>query len=158
MASFYDFEGVYADGEEGRPLRKFVIKNWTDEDLHTKWLGRDTVLKAGDMRECGHAEAHHFLKTLVDREIFKEAALATDPKDREKKEMNILSPLYRKPFEDKTIEEIKDGEESPVMRKMREDLKAELRKENLQNSDAAAGVTHSGSPLTTPTEPEPFAE
>lgn len=145
MASTYDFEGVYADGEEGRPLRKFVITNWTDEDLHTKWLGHDTVLKAGDMRECGHAEAHHFLKTLVDREIFKEAGKATDPKDREKKEMNILSPLYRKPFEDKTIQEIKAGEESPIMRKMRQDIEKEVR-EKLSSSDGAAGVTHSGEP------------
>lgn len=158
MASVYDFEGVYADGEEGRPLRKFVIKNWTDEDLHTKWLGRDTVLKAGDMRECGHAEAHHFLKTLVDREIFKEAAKVTDPKEREKKEMNILSPLYRKPLEDKTIEEIKDGEESPVMRKMREDIRKELEQKNASSSDAAAGVTASGTNATTTEAAQPFAE
>lgn len=141
-----DFDGVYADGEDGRPLRKFAITNWTDEDLNTKWLGKDTVLKAGEMRECGHAEAHHFVKTIVDREIFKEAAKATDPKDREKKEMNVLSPLYRKPFEDKTIQEIKPGEESPVMRKMREDIETKVRRE--MGADAAAGVTHSGIPKT----------
>ncbi len=69
--SFLDFDGVYADGEEGRPLRKFVVTNWTDNDLHTKWLGQDVVLKAGEMRECGHAEAHHFVKTLVDKYIKK---------------------------------------------------------------------------------------
>lgn len=142
--SFLDFEGVYADGEDGRPLRRFAITNWTDEDLHTKWLGKDVTLKAGEMRECGHAEAHHFVKTLVDREIFKEAAKATDPKEREKKEMNILSALYRKPLEDKTIQEIKPGEESPVMRKMREDIEKKVRADLA--SEAASGVTRSGDP------------
>lgn len=134
-----DFEGVYADGEEGRPLRKFVITNWTDEDLHTKWLGQDAVIKAGEMRECGHAEAHHFVKTLVDKYIFTEAAKIADPKQREKAEMNVISPLYRKQFEEKTIQEIKQGEENPVMAKMRSDIEKKVRRE--MASEASAGVT-----------------
>lgn len=146
-----DIDGVYDDGEEGRPLSKFVVTNWTDEDLHTKWLGQDTVLKAGDIRECGHAEALHFTKTLVDREIFKDAAKAEDPKDREKREMNILSPLFRKPYEAKTIQKINPGEESPVVKKIREEVERKVRAD--LGAEAAAGVTHSG---TTP--PKEFEE
>jgi hypothetical protein len=141
--SFLEFDGVFADGLDGRPLRRFVVNNWTDEDLHTKWLGQDALLKAGEMRECGHAEAYHFTKTLVDREIFKEASRATDTKDREKKEMNVISPLYRQPFEEKTLQEIKLGEESPIMRKMREDIEKQVRAE-MSSSDGAAGITKSG--------------
>lgn len=134
-------EGVFGDGEDGRPLRKFAITNWLSDDIHTKWLGKDTVIKAGEMRECGHAEAYHFLKIIVDKHIFDEAAKIKDPKEREKMEMNILSPGYRKPLEEKTIVAIKDGEESPIVRKMREEIEKKVRAEMAPN--AAAGVTNS---------------
>lgn len=134
-------EGLYADGEDGRPLRKFVISNWLTDDLHTKWLGQDTVLKAGEMRECGHAEAYHFMKIIVDKYIFDEAAKLKDSKEREKMEMNVLSPAYRKPFEAKTIQEIKAGEENPIIKKMREDIEKKVRSEMAPN--ASAGVTSS---------------
>lgn len=134
-------EGVYGDGQDGRPLRTFAITNWLTDDIHTKWLGKDIVLKTGEMRECGHAEAYHFMKVIVDKYIFDEAAKIKEPKEREKMEMNILSPLYRKPLEEKTIQPIKDGEESPVMRKMREEIEKKVRAEMAPNS--AAGVTSS---------------
>lgn len=132
-------EGVFGDGEDGRPLLKFAITNWLPNDVHTKWLGKDTVLKAGDMRECGHAEAYHFMKIIVDKHIFDEAAGIKDPKEREKMEMNVLSPGYRKPLEAKTIQRINDGEESPVMRKMRAEIEKQVRSELAP--DASAGVT-----------------
>lgn len=134
-------EGVFGDGEDGRPLRKFAVLNWLDSDIHTKWLGKNAVIKAGEMRECGHAEAYHFMKVIVDKHIFDEASKIKDPKEREKMEMNILSPLYRKPLDAKTITPIKDGEESPVMRKMREEIEKKVRAEIAP--DAAAGVTSS---------------
>lgn len=135
-------EGVYGDGEDGRPLRTFAITNWLKDDIYTKWLGKDTVLKAGDIRECGHAEAYHFMKIIVDKHIFDEAAQLKDSKEREKMEMNVLSALYRKPFEAKTIQEIKAGEENPIMRKMREDIEKQVRAE-LDPSAASAGATSS---------------
>lgn len=132
-------EGAYGDGEDGRPLRKFVITNWLDSDVYTKWLGRDASIKAGDIRECGHAEAYHFMKVIVDKHIFTEADKLKDAKEKEKMEMNLLSKTYRKPFEDKTIQEINPGDESPVVRKMREDIEKKVRAE--MSSNAAAGVT-----------------
>ena len=132
-------EGLFGDGADGRPLKTFAITNWLTEDLHTKWLGKDVTIKAGDIRECGHAEAYHFLKVIVDKYIFDEAAKIKEPKEREKMEMNFLSPNFRKEFDERTIQEIKVGEESPVMRKMREDIEKKVRADLANNS--AAGVT-----------------
>ncbi len=132
-------EGVYGDGEDGRALRKFAILNWLDSDVHTKWLGKDTMIKAGEMRECGHAEAYHFMKVIVDKYIFDSATSIKDPKEREKMEMNVLSKGYREPLEAKTITPIKDGEESPVMKRMKDEIRKQVEAEMRNN--AAAGVT-----------------
>lgn len=143
VSSFLDFEGTYDDGEDGRPLRLFAVHNDTDTDVNTKWAGKPVFIKAGDMRECGHAEAYYLTKFLTDREIFKEADKETDVKVRERKEMGVLSPHIRKPYEDRFLREVIAGEESPVMKKLREDAEKKVRAE-IKSDEAAAGVTKSG--------------
>lgn len=125
MASYLDFDGVYADGEEGRPLREFVINNWTDEDLHSMWNSKPILVKQGEVYQCGHSLAYKLTKELVDRELFKIAAKAATDKERERREMAVLSPDIRKPLEDKTLQEVRAGQENPVMAKMREEIRKE---------------------------------
>lgn len=156
--SFLDFDGVYDDGLNGRPLRMFVVKNWTDEDVRSKWDGKDIIIKKGDMAEFTHAIALKLTKEIVDRELFKEAAKAPTDKERERLEMRILSPEIRKPYEDKTLQEIRANEENPILAKMREEIRAEeVAKLQSQSSDAAAGITDTPKPRGRPRKEE-FAD
>lgn len=159
MSSNLDFEGTYDDGLDGRPLRRFVVNNWTDEDIHSKWDGKDILIKAGEMGEFGHAVAFKVTKEVVDREIFKKAAKASTDKERERIEMGILSPVIREPYETKTLQEIKAGEENPIMARMREEIRAEeVAKLQGSGSDSAAGVTNTPRPRGRPRKDEEFAE
>jgi len=136
MSSHLDFEGVYDQS------KRFMIHNWSNEDF-TQHFGAESVyndtrliesqppyditIKAGDMREVGHFQAHIITRHFVDREMMREASKLTDLKERERAEMGMGNPNLRKPFEDKTISEIKVGEASPFMDKLR----AEIRKEEI---------------------------
>lgn len=122
------FEGKY------NPDRRFVIHNWTTEDVRSFWDSRPIFIKAGEMYECEHAVAVKLTKEIVDREMFKAAEeeykAAGDNKQfaekmRERAEMAVLSRQNRKPYEDKTITEILPGEENPIMAKMRAEIRAE---------------------------------
>lgn len=124
-----------------------MIHNWSPEDF-TQHFGAesvyndtrliesqppyDIVIKAGDMREVGHFQAHIITRHFVDREMMREAALITDLKLRERAEMGMGNPNLRKPFEDKTISEIVVGETSPFMDKLR----AEIRREEIEKIKA----------------------
>jgi len=132
--SFLDFEGVYDK------TKRYLVNNWSDESF-TQEFGSETAyndnriittspaysitLKPGEMRELGQFEALMITKHFVDREIFKVAAKLADKKERESAENAVNNPTLRKPFEDKTISEIKLGEETPFMDKIRAEIRAE---------------------------------
>ena len=158
MASNLDFEGTYDDGLNGRPMRRFVINNWTEEDIHSKWDGQPIIIKKGEMAEFGHAVAYKLTKEIVDREIFKEAAKAGSDKERERKEMSILYPAVRAPYEAKTLLEVKAGEENPVMAKMRAEIRAEEQAKLGSATDAAAGVTNTPKPKARAKKEGEFAD
>ncbi len=122
------FEGKY------NPDRRFVIHNWTSEDVNSFWDSKPISIKTGDMYECDHAVAVKLTKEIVDREMFRaaEEAYKSSPNDKatamklqERGEMAVLSKQMRKPYEDKTITEIRAGEENPIMAKMRAEIRAE---------------------------------
>lgn len=147
MASYLDFEGKYDAN------RRFVIHNWTIEDVNSFWDGRPINIKVGDMYECEHAIAYKLTKEIVDREMFRVASeeaskipdFAAREKLRERLEMATLSRDLRKPYEDKTISEIKAGQESPIMTKLRDEIRAEERiKAQNMSSNVAAGIPASG--------------
>lgn len=134
MSSNLDFEGVYDQS------KRFMIHNWSAEDF-TQHFGPESVyndtrliesspayditIKAGDMREVGHFQAHVITRHFVDREMMRDAAKITDPKLRERAEMGMGNPILREPYEAKTISEIKPGEVSPFMDKLRAEIRAE---------------------------------
>lgn len=133
------FEGKY------NPDRRFVIHNWTAEDFKSFWDSRPINIKAGDMHECEHAIAVKLTKEIVDREMFKEAERlyreagadkAHSEKIRERAEMAVLSKELRKPLEDKTITEIRAGEENPITTKLRAEVRAEIEAESKADTKA----------------------
>lgn len=136
------FEGKY-DSD-----RRFVIHNWTSEDVQSYWDSRPIFIKAGDMYECEHAIARKLTREIVDREMFKAAEVAyrsagadkaIAEKLRERAEMALLSRELRRPYEDKTITEIKLGQENPIIARIREEERAKLQaesKSNLSNEKA----------------------
>ena len=134
MRSYLDFEGVYDK------TKRYIVNNWSDEDF-TQRFGSETnyndtkvietqpeyglTIKAGEMRELGQFEAFTFTKHFVDREIYKEAAKLSDRVLRERAEMGVNNREIRKPFEDKTVKEIKAGQATPFMDKIREEIRQE---------------------------------
>jgi len=133
MSSYLDFEGVY-DSQ-----KRYIVFNWSEENF-TQHFGQeasyndnnvvmtkpayDLTIKAGEMREMGHFEALTCTKHFVNREILKTAE-GKEGKEKERIEMSAGNKDVRKPFEDKTLQELVPGAESPFMKEMRETIRKE---------------------------------
>jgi len=128
MSSYLDFEGVYD------PKKMFAVTNWSEEDFTINWKDDtgDNVynLKAGDVRVYPQYLAYHITKNFVDREMYKIAEKEQDPRNRERLGMAVSNKELRKPYEDKTLKEVKAGEESPEVSAMRAKIRAEIEAEN----------------------------
>ena len=141
--SFLEFDGVYDKN------KRYIVSNWSAEDF-TQHFGEesayndnkviqttpayDLTIKAGEIRELGQFEAYTFTKHFVDREIYKAAAKLVVRQEVERGEMAVNNPESRRPYEEKTIQEVKPGENTSFMDKMRE----EIRKEELAKLQAPA--------------------
>jgi len=134
MSSYLDFDGVYDKN------KRYVFHNWSKEDFNFHFgedsgyndnkivvitPAHDITVKADEMRELNQFQAFTMCKAFVDREMVRDSNKIKDPKERERKEMGVLNKDLRKPFEDKTISEIKAGDENPIMNKLREEIRAE---------------------------------
>lgn len=130
MSSYLDFEGLYD------PKRMFAVTNWSDEDITVNWKD-DTgdniyTLHVGEVRTYPQYLAYFITKAFVDREMFKDAVKAPNNPDgtssrlRERLEMAVVNKELRKPYEDKTIQEVVEGKESPEVTAMRAKIRAEL--------------------------------
>ena len=134
MRSYLDFEGIYDKS------KRYIVRNWSEEDFTQKFdaetgYNGDKVIenvpaysitiKAGEMRELNQFEAYLFTSHFVDREMFKAAAKLQARQEIERAEMAINNRELRKPYEDKTIQEVKAGEATPFMDKIREEIRAE---------------------------------
>ena len=134
MSSYLDFEGVYDK------TKRYMFNNWSNEDF-IQHFGQEAVyndtnvivtkpaydlrINAEEMRELGQFEAFICARHFVNREIMREALAEDDQKKRERIEMSMGNKDIRKPFEDKTIQEIIAGEESPFMKDLRDKIRAE---------------------------------
>lgn len=135
MASSYlEHEGLYD------PKRTFAVTNWSDEEMTINWAdpGPDgsgdniTVVHPGEVKTLPMYLAYYFTKNFVDREMYKEAekipnnADGTPTRSRERLEMAVNNADLRKPYEDKTMQEVIPGKESPEVTAMRAKIRAEL--------------------------------
>lgn len=139
MSSYLKFDGVFD------PRRNFAVTNWSDEDFTTNWTSETTdntglvdgpvieyTVKAGEVKTFPMYLAYHITTGLVDREMYRLANNApADSKERERLEMSVANKDARKPFEDKTMQEVVAGQESPEIAAMR----ASIRKELIENGD-----------------------
>jgi hypothetical protein len=133
MSSYLDFDGVYDK------TKRYIINNWSEEDF-TQHFGAesayngdkvittqpayDLTIKSGEMRELGQFEAYIFTSNFVTREMYKDAKKFVG-KLRESAEMAIGNRELRKPYEDKTIQEIEAGKATPFMDKLRAEIRQE---------------------------------
>lgn len=139
MKSFLDFEGMYD------PKRMFAVTNWSDEVYTVNW--RDDsgdnfyTLHPGEAKTYPQYLAYYITKGFVDREMYKDAEKMPNNPDgsasraRERAEMAVISPELRRPYEDKTIQEIVEGKESPEVTAMRAKIRKELIIEQGMNSN-----------------------
>lgn len=132
--SHLEFEGVYD------PKRMFAVTNWSDEDITVNWAdpGPDRTgdnfytLHAGEVKTYPQYLAYYITRQFVDREMQKDAMKAPNNPDgspsrqRERLEMAIANADMRKPYEDKTIQEVIAGKESPEVTAMRAKIRQEL--------------------------------
>lgn len=145
MSSFLDFEGIYDN------KRNFAVTNWSDEDFTANWKNEaitekqldgslkliDTgdnfyTLHAGEVKTYPMYLAYYITKNFVDREMGKDAAKVPMNADgsysrqRERLEMAVANKEMRKPYEDKTMQEVIPGKESPEVTAMRAQIRKEL--------------------------------
>lgn len=126
MSSHLDFEGMYD------PRRNFAVTNWSDEDFIAVWKGDDDIdvsytVHAGEVKTFPQYLAYYITKNFVDREMYKAAAKApADSKERERLEFAVANKDLRKVYEDKTIQEVIAGQESPEVTALRATIRAEL--------------------------------
>ena len=138
MSSFLDFEGVYDK------QKRYMVNNWSPEDF-TQHFGAESVyndtklvvtqpaydlkIKAGEMRELGQFEAYMVTRHFVNREMMRDAQ-KKEGKERERIEMAMNNKEARKPYEDKTIQEVIAGEESTFMKSLKDKMRAEIQAES----------------------------
>lgn len=124
------------------PKRKFAVTNWSDEDITVNWADPGLngsgdnfyTLHAGEVKTYPQYLAYYITEQFIDREMYRDAAKApsnpdgSPSKQRERLEMAVANKESRKPYEDKTIQEVIEGQESPEVTAMR----AEIRKKLIQ--------------------------
>lgn len=118
------------------PKKMFAVTNWSDEDITVNWhddLGDNFyTLHTGETKSYPQYLAYFITGIFVDREMYKDAAkLPNNPdgsptKQRERAEMAVVNKDLRKPYEDKTLQEIRAGEEDPAVTAMRAKIRQEL--------------------------------
>jgi len=118
----------------------FAVTNWSDEDITVNWADPGPegtgdnfyTLHAGEVKTYPQYLAYFITKAFVDREMYKDAAKVPNNPDgssskaRERAEMGVGSKEVRKPYEDKTIQEVIEGHESPEVTAMRTKIRKEL--------------------------------
>lgn len=118
------------------PKKMFAVTNWSDEDLTVNW--KDDIgdnfytLHSGETKTFPQYLAYYITGIFVDREMYKDAAKlpnnadGSPTKQRERAEMAVVNKDLRKPYEDKTLQEIREGMEDPTVTAMRAKIRQEL--------------------------------
>ena len=125
------------------PKKMYAVTNWSEEELEVNWkespnpdlgINGDNVyvLHAGETKTYPEYLAFYITDIFVDREMYRDAAKVpsnpdgTPSRQRERLEMAVVNKDLRKPYEDKTIQEIKEGQEDPAITKMRAEIRKQL--------------------------------
>lgn len=122
------------------PKRNFAVTNWSDEDLTVNWKDSGAngtgdnfyTLHSGEVKTYPQYLAYYITQIFVDREMYKDASKApvnpdgSPSKQRERLEMAVANKEMRKPYEDKTIQEVIPGQESPEVTAMRAQIRKQL--------------------------------
>ncbi len=130
MSSYLDYEGIWDN------KRTFAVTNWSEEDFTVTWK-EDTgdahyTLHAGEVNTYPMYLAYYITRNFVDREMYREAAkIAKNPdgspsRQQERLEMAVNNKELRKPYEDKTMQEVIAGQESPEVTAMRAQIRKQL--------------------------------
>lgn len=114
----------------------FAVTNWSDEEITVNWRDDNGdnfyTLHPGEVKTYPQYLAYFITRQFVDREMNKDAAKApnnadgTPSRQRERLEMAVANADMRKPYEDKTIQEVIPGKESPEVTAMRAQIRKEL--------------------------------
>lgn len=113
----------------------FAVTNWSEEDVTVNWYDNGDnlyTLHAGETKTYPQYLAYYITGIFVDREMYKDAAKfpnnpdGSPTKQRERAEMAVVNKDLRKPYEDKTLQEIREGMEDPAVTAMRAKIRAEL--------------------------------
>ena len=118
------------------PKKMYAFTNWSDEEITGNWKD-DTgdnfyTIHPGETKTFPEYLAIFLCGMFVDREMYKDAAKlpnnpdGTPTKQRERAEMAVVNRDLRKPYEDKTLQEIKAGMEDPTVTAMRSKIRQEL--------------------------------
>lgn len=118
------------------PKKMFAVTNWSEEPLTVNWHDDNGdnfyTLHAGETKSYPQYLAYYLTGIFVDREMYKDAAkLPNNPdgspsKQRERAEMAVVNRDLRKPYEDKTLQEVLVGQEDPAVTAMRAKIRQEL--------------------------------
>lgn len=122
------------------PKRKFAVTNWSPEDITVNWADPGPggtgdniyVLHAGEVKTYPMYLAYYITEQFVDREMYRDAAKAPNnpdgspSKQRERLEMAVANKELRRPYEEKTMQEVLEGKESPEVTAMRAEIRKQL--------------------------------
>lgn len=131
MAHSYLIEAITKTTGKFDPKKQYAFNNWTAEDFTFKWGGEEQTVLAGEIAVYPQYLAYHACKHFVNKILISEG-----------KEVQVMNPVVRKVYEDKTLTEIASGAENPYVASIREQEREKLIKEfGLSGSDS--GVTSS---------------
>lgn len=133
MAHSYLIEELTKTTGKFDPKKQYAFTNWTDRDFTFKWGGEENTIKAGEIAVYPQYLAYHACKHFVN-----------DIMIRAGKEVQIMNPVLRKEYEDKTLKELAAGAENPYVASIREQEREKLMKE-FGMGGADVGVTTSES-------------
>ncbi len=131
MSQSYLIEEITKGTGKFDPKKQYAFTNWQSWDFTFKWAGEDFTIRAGEVAVYPQYLAYHAAKHYVNK-IMLDAG----------KEVQLMNPVVRKEYEDKTLKEIASGQENPYVASIREQERAKLLKE-MGMAGADVGVTSS---------------
>lgn len=133
MSQSYLIEEITQGTGKFDPKKQYAFTNWKDWNFQFKWGGEEYEIKSGEVAVYPQYLAYHACKHFVNKIMIAEG-----------KEVQLMNPIVRKEYEDKTIRQIAEGEENPYVASIREQEREKLLKE-MGMTGADVGVTSSES-------------
>lgn len=131
MSQSYLIEEITKGSGKFDPKKQYAFTNWQSWDFQFKWGGEDYEIKSGEVAVYPQYLAYHAVKHYVNKVMLSEG-----------KEVQLMNPVVRKEYEDKTIREVSANEENPYIASIREQEREKILKE-MGMSGADVGVTSS---------------